>query len=268
MDDDKTTSQTQDEVPAEESAATGNQDLSNVDPRLIVEDEEEEKPEAQVVATEEPETPPEEEQPTAPPEPVTSHRENKRITELTKKLAESNTRQQSPNQPQRTQIIGEGDYDLDQVNGMAQQYGEQRYNEGLQLANSLAFATRLEIAAPKIEARYPALNPQSDEFQAGIADWSTQLYYKAVGLKTKSDGSYTVDNPNIRYDEFVDGLMEAVDTLASSKSADTKQNLAKQAAQTGVRPNSIAKKQYAGDDPNKMTTDQLLKRVNAELGLV
>jgi hypothetical protein len=260
MEDDLTTSQMQDEVPVDNSAtdATTTDEPQEVD---AVEEQTEDTVEAP--ATDEPN----EEEPVEEPAPV-SRRENKRIAELTRKLAESNQqRVQQPTQPQPRQIIGEGDYDLDQVNGLAQQYGEQRYNEGLAIANAQRFETRLEIDAPKVEAKYPVLNPRSEQFDPGIAEWSTQLYYKTVGLKPGSDGTFTVENPNIRYEEFADGLMEAVETLATSKSADSKVNLAKQAAQTGVRPTGVAKKQYSGTDPSKMTTAQLQAAINAQLGL-
>lgn len=261
MEDDLNTSQMQDEVPAEDSAA----EATTTD-----ESEEVEANDAPIVddtvaapAADEPD----EDTTVEEPAPV-SRRENKRIAELTRKLAEANQqRPAQPSQPQISQIIGEGDYDLDQVNGLAQQYGEQRYKEGLAIANAQRFETRLEIDAPKVEAKYPVLNPRSEQFDPGIAEWSTQLYYKTVGLKPGSDGTFTVDNPNIRYEEFADGLMEAVETLATSRSVDSKQNLVKQAAQTGVRPTGGVKKQYAGTDPSKMTTEQLQAAINAQLGL-
>ena len=286
MDEDKNPSQTQDDGQADQSAASNSTvNLENVDPRLIIEEEtteenpqEAETPQEQEPEVVEPEEEPqaqtqEEETPNEQQPQTTSRRENKRIAELTKKLQEANQRQWQPNQqpqPQQQpqQIIQEGDYNLNEINGMAQQYGDQRYAEGIQQANnSNLFMTRLEIDAPKVETKYPFLNPRSDNFDPGIADWTTQMFYKTVGLKTKSDGTFSVDNPNIRYEEFVDGFMEAVETVATSKSADSKQNLIKQAAQTGVRPNTVVKKGYTGEDPNKMTLEQLRAKVNQELGI-
>lgn len=269
MDEDKDPSQTQDDGQVEQSATNDSIDLANVDPRLVIEEESTEEPVEETIeeVVEQVEEPKETEQ---EPE-VVSHRENKRIAELTRKLQEANlnrpTLPQAPSAP--SQIIGEGDYDLNQVNDLARQYGDQRFTEGIKQANdSTLFMTRLEIDAPKVESKYEQFNPRSDNFDPGIADYTTQMFYKTVGLKAKADGSFTVDNPNIRYEEFVDGLMEAVDTLASSKTADAKVNLTKQAAQLGVRPTSVAKTtEYQGDDPSKMTLKQLQARVNKELGI-
>ena len=282
--DDQNPSQMQDDGQAEISAAQeSNNTLNNVDSRLLIEDEtEEQSPEIseEEVIDEEAEPNKIEEEKELPPEPEIqpSRRENKRILELTRKLQEANN-QNNFNQPQQvnnnyqnpSQIIGEGDYDLDQVNELAQDYGNQRYNEGVKTAaelnNSLTFMTRLEFDAPKVEAKYDQFNPQSENFDPGIADYTNQLFYKTVGLKTKSDGTYSVENPNIRYSEFVEGLMEAVNTLASSKTADAKVNIAKQASQTGVRPNTVNKKVYQGTNPNEMTIEQLRQKVNEELGI-
>ena len=270
--DDKDPSQTQDDGQVEQSATNDSIDLANVDPRLVIEDESTEEPveEPEEVVEEVVEQVEEPKKTEQEPE-VVSRRENKRIAELTRKLQESNLNR--PVQPQApsasSQIIGEGDYDLNQVNDLARQYGDQRYTEGIKQANdSTLFMTRLELDAPKVESKYEQLNPRSDNFDPGIADYTTQMFYKTVGLKSRSDGTFTVDNPNIRYEEFVDGFMEAVDTLASSKAADAKVNLAKRTAQLGVRPTSVAKtSEYQGDDPNKMTLKQLQSRVNKELGL-
>lgn len=258
--DDEAPSQTQDDGQVE---TTTNVSVGEVDPRLIVQEEE---PVAQVIApaAEEPEAP---EPIVEEPQPV-SHRENKRISELTRKLQEANQRPNQVNQPQSNQIIGEGDYDMDQVNDLAQQYGEQRYAEGIkQASDNTMFMTRLEIDAPKVESKYEQLNPNSDKFDPGIADYTTQLFYKTVGMKAKADGTFTVENTNIRYSEFIDGMMDAVDALASSRQADSKVNLAKQAAQTGVRPNAVTKNVYQGDDPKKMTIEQLRTKVNQGLGI-
>lgn len=194
---------------------------------------------------------PEEEVPEQVEEPV-SRRANKRIQDLTRKLAEA--QQQPQYQPrQQRQIIGEGDYDLDQVNGMAEQYGAQRYQEGLAQANALAFSTRLEIDAPKVATKYGVLDQNSDNFDPGVAAFINESYLKTVGYDPQAG---SVQNNNIRYEEYVDGMMELVETLSQGKAADSTKNLAKQAAQTGVRPSGVSKT-YSGADPSKMTLEQL-----------
>lgn len=217
------------------------------------------------------ETPQEDESEEEVPEPTTeveeeeeekpvSHRENKRIQQLTKKLAEARQNTQF-NRPQNDQIIGEGDYDLDQVNQLAREYGDQRYNEALQQAKAIEFKLGLKVEAPIVAQKYDELNPKSDNFDLGRREFIDELYLKATGYDEKTG---TVQRTDIGYEEFVDGIMEMVDRSASVKAADTSKNLAKQASQTGVRPNSVAKKTYEGTDPKKMTLEQLQAAALAE----
>lgn len=259
-DEDKTASQTQEEVEPEES--TGAEETTEETKEEVTEGEEaEESKETKEETTEEEPKPEETEE-----EPAPSPRQNKAIERLTKKLAETSQQlkdvQSKPPQKQ-DQIIGEGDYDLDQINGLAQDFGQQRYNEGLAQANSLAFQTRLEIDAPRVAQKYEILDQNSDNFDPGRASFINELYLQTVGYDPTTG---TVKNPNIRYEEFADGIMELVDTAASAKNADSSKNLAKQAAQTGVRPSGVAKK-YSGDNPAEMSDDQLDEVIAASLGI-
>jgi hypothetical protein len=249
-DEDKTEVQTQETKELESVASEG------VDPRLVVEPEE-------AVESEEPEEEPEEVEP-EPEEPApVSHRENKRIQDLTRKLAESNRTQPSQPQPS-SQIIGEGDYDLDQINQLARDHGDARYNEALERSRAIEFKLGLKVEAPIVAQKYDELNPKSDNFDLGRREFIDELYLKSTGYNEKTG---TVQRTDIGYEEFVDGIMDMVDRSASAKSADTTKNLAKQASQTGIRPNSVAKKTYQGTDPKKMTDDQLRQAINASLGI-
>lgn len=242
-DEDTKPTEIEEEVIADESP-----ELQATEEPKVVEDEvEEEAPEAEVT-TESDERPEEEEQPEEVP---VSRRANKRIQDLTRKLAEAHQPQQQP-QTQR-QIIDEGEYTPEEVNRLAQQHGEQQYSAGLAQANALAFSTRLEIDAPKVATKFPVLDQNSDNFDPGVSAFINESYLKTVGYDPNIG---TVQNNNIRYEEYVDGMMELVDTLSQGKQADSQKNLAKQAAQTGVRP-SGTRKTYDGADPSKMTLEQL-----------
>lgn len=232
-------------------------------------------PPAEPEEPEEPETPEEEEEPEEPEEPEqpeekpVSKRENKRIQELTKKLAESYGKPEGKRPPttpaERQRIIEEGDYTLEDINAKADEYAQRRYNEGLAQANSLAFQTRLEIDAPRVAAKYEFLDQDSENFEPGSASFINELYLKTVGYDPDSG---TVQNPNIRYVEFIDGVMELADTIAAAKTVDTKQNIARQAAQAGVRPSGVAKPSYQGDDPRQMSDEQLDQAIAQGLGIL
>lgn len=246
MDEDKTEDQMQESEEQLEDVA------SVVEPTEVEADAEDE---AQEDEPEEEADEPEEE---AEPEP--SPRQNKAIERLTKKLAEAKAQAPQRQAPQGP-IIGEGDYDLDQVNQMAREYGDSRYNEALQQAQAIEFKLGLKVEVPVVTQKYPELNPNSDKFDLGRRQFIDELYLKSVGYNEQSG---TVQRSDIGYEEFVDGFMEAVDRSASVKAAESSKNLAKQASQTGVRPNSIAKKAYDGADPSKMTLEQLQAAALAE----
>lgn len=250
MDEDKTEDQTQESEEQLEDVAS----VEATEAPQETEDQVEEVEDLVTTPDEVEETPEEEE-----PAPV-SHRENKRIQELTKKLAASQQPQQF-NQPQKDQIIGEGDYDLDQVNKLAREYGDQRYNEALQQAKAIEFKLGLKVEAPIVAQKYDDLNPKSENFDQGRREFIDELYLKSVGYDERTG---MVQRTDIGYEEFVDGFMTAVNKSASVIAADSSKNLAKQVSQTGIRPNSVSKQTYQGDDPKKMTLEQLQQAALAE----
>lgn len=198
-----------------------------------------------------------------------SKRENKRINQLLERLKskeESGEGLTKAEKAERKRIIDEGDYDLDEINDMAGKYGDSRYEEGLrtaqqQVQNALTFNTRLELDVPKVASKYDFLDQDSDNFDPGRATFINEMYLRTVGFDQRSG---TVKNTDIRYHEFVDGIMELVDVQASAKESSTRKNFAKQAAKTGVRPAGVSKP-YNGDDPSKMTTEQLNAAIASSL---
>lgn len=246
-DEDKTEDQTQESEELEQVASE-----TVEEPQV---EAEEEAVEAEV-ETEEPEA----DEPEEPEEPApVSNRENERIRKLTEKLAQATNRPQPS--PQQSQVIDEGDYTLDEVNSRAQQYGDQRYNEGVQQAKAIEFKLGLKMETPIVAQKYDDLNPNSENFDLGQREFIDELYLKTVGYDQQTG---TVQRTDIGYEEFVDGFKNAVNRTASVKSADSSRNLAKQASQTGVRPNSVAKKTYDGTDPSKMSLEQLQSAALAE----
>lgn len=246
-------SQTQEEPELEQGA--------NEEP----EKQEEEVVEPEGVEPEEPETTEPEAEPEKEPEEeeLPSLRENKRITSLLKKLQEA-SQPTEPTKPQERQIIGEGEYTVDELNKRAEDYGAARYREGLSQANALGFSTRLEIDVPRVSQKYPILDPNSDSFDPGVSAFINESYLRTVGYNPQTGA---VQNNNIRYEEYTDAQMELVEALTAARNVDSAKNLAKQAAQTGVRPSGVAKKPYQGDNPKDMTTEQLDAVINSAFGI-
>jgi len=138
------------------------------------------------------------------------------------------------------------------------------FAQGIEQAKSIQFHTRLEIDAPKIEGKYSLFNKDSEDFNPAAANAINSWYLASVGYDQKTD---TVGNPNIRYADFVEGIMELADNMAGTKVEKTQTNIAKQAATTGLRPDgSSAKKLNLNKAPQQMT-DEELKAVLAQAGM-
>lgn len=131
---------------------------------------------------------------------------------------------------------------------------ESSFNHGLAQAKSIQFHTRLEIDAPKVENKYPIFDKDSPEFQPETADAINRWYLTSVGYDAKSD---TVANPNVRYSDFVEGIMELADSMAGAKVETSKKNIAAQAANTGLRPDGSATKLNLNKAPQDMTDEEL-----------
>ena len=187
-----------------------------------------------------------------------SRRENLRIQQLLAKM------KQQPEQRERPSNRGmdykqELDADEEVVQKLEQDrrmYGEQLYSQGLEQAKSIQFQTRLEIDAPKVESKYGILNPNDKEqFHPGAANAVNSWYLNMVGYDPETN---FVENPNMRYSDFVDGLFELANVIAGQKTEKTTKNIAKQSAQTGLRPDgSSAKRLNLNKAPQDMTDEEL-----------
>lgn len=219
---------------------------------------EEQEPEAEV-APEEPAAEPAEEeaQEEAPQQPA--RRENLRIQQVLERLKQQ---PQAPEAPQTATGLDYGtalDADpevIKQLEADRQAASQTAYNQGLEQAKSIQFHTRLEIDAPRVESKYAQLNPDDKEnFNPALANAVNTWYLQTSGYDQQTD---TVANPNIRYADFVEGIMELGEVIGSQKAQKTVQNVAKQAAQTGLRPDgSSAKRLDLNKAPGAMSDEEL-----------
>lgn len=204
---------------------------------------------------------PEDEEPEAPEEPEEkppSRREQLRIQQVLAKLKEQG---EAPKPKTREDAIDYAkDLDADpavveRLNADRQAEADAQYQAGLSQANSIQFLTRLEIDAPRIEAKYTFLDPNSTEFNSVAADAMNSKYLQFVGFDTATK---RVQHPDIRYADFVEAEMEFANEIATHKIAETKKNIVKQAAQTGLRPDgNSSKKMDLTKLPGAMTDEEL-----------
>lgn len=199
-------------------------------------------------------------------EPQISRRKAKRLEKLEgliERLKSNET--PAPKQPgiNYSEMIQADDDTLKQLEQTSQEYGQNQYNAGLEQAKAIQFHTRLEIDAPRIESKYPQLNKDSAEFDPSAANAINQWYLATVGYDATTD---TVKNHNVRYADFVEGIMELSGSMASARAQKTTENIAKQAASTGLRPDgSSARSMDLTKAPQDMTDEELAAAISRGL---
>lgn len=214
--------------------------------------EEEAQPEPEQVEEPEPQkeepeaTQPEEEQ--RPP----SRRETLRIQQiLAKREAEA---PQQPSRPTRQDALDyskELDADPEVIQRLDEDRraeGQAQYNLGLETAKAIEFRTNIKLDLPLVKDKMEKLDPRD-------AESIDKEYLLMVGFDPQTG---FVQNPNIGYADFVEARLEQAERLAASMTAQTTKNIAKQAAQTGLRPDgSTASPLNLNKDPASMTNEEL-----------
>lgn len=220
-------------------------------------EEEAEKPKDEPVKGE-----PEEETPKQPkkddePNTSPSRREQMRVRQLLEKYG-------NPEKPVEKPKASGLDYDKEldadddtkkKLTADRQSAADVGFDRGLEQAKSIQFLTRLEIDAPRVEAKYPQLDKNSTEFKADAANDVNTLYLTLVGFDSKTQG---VQNSNIRYADFVETIFSLVGDLADKKAQEQTKTIKRQAAQTGLRPDgSAGKKLNLNQAPHDMSDEEL-----------
>lgn len=199
----------------------------------------------------------------AEPQPM-SRRKAERLENLIQKLQGTESRvPEAPKPPDYRDVMDAPDQVFEQVQNKTAEYGREAFNAGLEEAKSIRFHTRLEVDAPRIESKYPILDKESTEFNPAVASSINQWYLATVGYDASSD---RVANANLRYSDFVEGIMELSENMASKQTAATKENIAKQAATTGLRPDGSSPKRLdLTKAPHEMTDEELEAATMASL---
>jgi len=138
--------------------------------------------------------------------------------------------------------------------------GETQFNAGLEQAKLMTqtseWRTLLQVEAPRTEEKYNWLNPSDKEnFVPALADAVNQEYMHLSGYNPETG---VVLNPGLSYSKFVDARVELSTRLAKAMTAKTAENITKQAANTGLRPDGgTAKKLNLNKAPQDMSLEEL-----------
>ena len=243
---------------------------------VIIPPEEKKPKEAKKPDAVEPESPVEDEPEVVPApvedeeeEPPVSARETKRVTQLLAKMKELQTAPAVPAAPvipdaidYKTAIDAEPEV-LEQLEADRKAVSDAAYKEGIAqtnaTANSIMFHTRLEMDAPKMEAKYPQLDKESDKFNQSVANDVNVLYLQLAGYNNDTD---TATNPTLRYSDFVESIFGLADDIGNEKVATSTKEVAKQAANTALRPDgSTVKRLNLNKLPEQMTDEELDARI-------
>lgn len=208
---------------------------------------------------------PQEEDKEEVPEEKPSRREQLRIQQLLDKYGPPPERRNPPKREDALDYEHALDADpavIQQLEADRRREGEAQFNAGLEQAKSIQFHTRLEIDAPRVEAKYKFLDASDkDNFDPVRANAMNQLYLNQVGYNPGDPAKgipETVANPNVRYKDFVEAQMEFAEALMADRQINTAKNIAKQAATTGLRPDgSSAKRLNLNKAPELMTNEEL-----------
>lgn len=207
-------------------------------------------------------TPPEP-APAVPPEP--SRREQLRVQELLAKMKATQTAPTAPTAPAGLDYAATLDADPELIKKLEndrQAAVNAAHQSGLAQANSIRFHTRLEIDAPRIEAKYPQLDKTSDKFNPILANAVNTMFLSTAGYDPKTD---TAANPDVRYSEYIESIFELASEIAGEKISSTTKNIKKQAAQTGLRPEGAAATKTL--DLNKLPQDMSDEELDARIAL-
>lgn len=256
MADDKTTEEPQ--VPED------NKEESPVDESKVEEQSAPSEAPAEEETTPEPEAEkPEEEE--KPP----SRREQLRVQQLLKRYGPPNTTAPSQGKPDFRDKVNADEEVYKTLEDTATQYGNDQFNAGQSQAEYSTWRRFLQMDETSLQSKYPELNPNKETHHPALQSALQEKYLRFVGFNPGDSArgiAPSVQDPDISYSDFVEAEMEFADEIASQKTARTTQNLAKQAASTGLRPDgSSAKRLDLNKSPEDMTDEELETMVSATM---
>lgn len=201
-------------------------------------------------------------EPAPPPKPK-SRREELRIQQILAKRREEE--KPTAPKPAADAIDYEKDINADpelrkKLSDDRQRAADAALQQGLDATRTIKFHTRLEIDAPRVEAKYPQLDKDAEEFNPQLANAINTMFLTTVGYDQKTD---TVRDDELRYSTYVESIFELASEIAGKQTETTRTNIKKQAAKTGLRPDGSGTKKLNLNKPAEQMTDEELDAVIA-----
>lgn len=149
-----------------------------------------------------------------------------------------------------------------QLEADRQAYAEARYNEGAQQAQQQATASEFRM---NIKMDYPLVKDKLDKLDPQDREALDKEYLDFTGYDVERHDF--VANPSIGYKEYVEARIEQAERLASRMNSQTVKNVARQAANTGLRPDGSSAKRLNLNQPVESMNDEELEAYGNKLGL-
>lgn len=161
-----------------------------------------------------------------------------------------------------------GEFTVEQLEQDREAYAELRARTGFDSAVRTArterqierFVDNLEYDLERVSDKHPELNPDSDEFNPTRASRLNRMYYNFIGYDP--DKGNIPQRTDVRYRDFIDGIMGLASDLSASDTVTATKNIARQASRTGVRPNATSNRGPSLDNPEdiaSMTKEEYAK---------
>lgn len=247
-------------------------DKTKLDNEEVVEDQPQPSPAPAEQQEEEPQDNPElqEEEEPEEPEPAPSRREQLRVQDLLRKYGPPKPQAPSQTGPDFRSHINADEEVYKELEDTTSQYIAQERQAVLKQAEYTSWRRFLQLDENQIRSKYDILDPSKpDAYHGTLEKALQQKYLRFVGFDAgdpEKGVSPTVQNPDISYAEFVEAEMEFSDELASQKVFKTTQNIARQAATTGLRPDgSTPKRMDLTKAPEDMSDEELQAAIKATM---
>jgi hypothetical protein len=133
------------------------------------------------------------------------------------------------------------------------------FREGLQQSQVREWNRDVKYEFPAVKQKFEFMDPDSEKYDKRKADVLDEKYLRFVGFKPATETTQaSVMYPDVSYLDFIESEMEFASELAADRVATSTKNIAKQAAQTGLRPDgSKAKSLNLNKTPETMTDEEL-----------
>lgn len=184
-----------------------------------------------------------------------------KILDRIQSVRETPSQRQSANPLDYRQAIDAPEEVYDQLASDRDSYGKSQYEQGVQEASRNSRLDKWELSA-KID--YPLVADRLKSLPPEDVDVLNREYFLVSGVRQSQEGGIVdVANPNISYADFINARLEQAERLATRMNLNTQKNVARQAANTGLRPDGTsAKPLNLNKAPQDMTDAELDAFIN------